>query len=130
MQMRLPILLRISDPLLQNLLRLLYKLPMQINRIVRNSSLRIVLPEDIIRRLLIILIHLRRVLLPLFRQLMRRSTISTLVCLMCLGSTLVRVFQQVRHEWISTLSKHEDRFPASCRARSRNRSYSASASPL
>lgn len=94
MQMRLPILLRISDPLLQNLLRLLYKLPMQINRIVRDSSLRIVLPEDIIRRLLIILIHLRRVLLPFFRQLMRRSTISTLVCLMCLGSTLVRVCQQ------------------------------------
>jgi hypothetical protein len=29
-----------------------------------------------------------------------------------------------------TLSKHDERFPASCRARSRRRSYSASASPL
>lgn len=67
MQMSLPILLSISNPLLQNLLRLFYKLPMQINRIVRDSSLRIVLPEDVIGRLLVILIHLRRMLLPLFR---------------------------------------------------------------
>jgi hypothetical protein len=39
---------------------------MQINRIVCNSSKRIVLSENIIGGLLIILIHLRRMLLPLF----------------------------------------------------------------
>lgn len=91
MQMRLPILLRISDPLLQNLLCLLYKLPVQINRIVRNSSWHIILPKDIIRGLLVILIHLRRMLLPLLRQLMRRSPISALVCLMRLSSVSASV---------------------------------------
>ncbi len=92
MQMRLAILLRISDPLLQNLLCLLYKLPMQINRVVRNSPWRIILPKYIIRGLLIILIHLRRMLLPLLRQLMRRSPISTLVCLMRLSSVSASVY--------------------------------------
>ncbi len=67
MQMRLPILLRISDSLLQYLLCFLDKLPVQINRIVRNSSWRIILPKDIIRGLLVILIHLRRMLLTLLR---------------------------------------------------------------
>ena len=66
MQMRLSILLCISDPLLQNLLCFFHELPMQINRIVCNSSKRIVLSENIIGGLLIILIHLRCMLLPLF----------------------------------------------------------------
>lgn len=92
MQMRLPILLRISDPLLQNLLCFLYKLSVQINRIVRHSPLRIILPKDIIRGLLVILIHLRRMLLSLLRQLMRRSPISALVCLMRLSSRSASVY--------------------------------------
>jgi hypothetical protein len=92
MQMRLPILLRISDSLLQNLLCFLYKLPVQINRIVGNSPLRIIFPKDIIRGLFVILIHLCRMLLPLLRQLMCRSPISALVCLMRLSSVSASVY--------------------------------------
>jgi hypothetical protein len=89
MQMRLPILLRISNPLLQYLLRLLHKLSMQINRIIRNPSLGIIFPENIIGSLLVVLIHLRGMLFPLFRKLMRRSAISALVCLVRLSSISV-----------------------------------------
>jgi hypothetical protein len=89
--MRLPILLRISNSLLQYLLCFFYKLPMQVNRIVRYPSLGIIFPENIIGSLLVVLIHLRRMLFPLFRKLMRRSAISALVCLVRLPSISVLV---------------------------------------
>ncbi len=82
MQMSLPILLRISNPLLQNILRLFYKLPMQINCIIWDSSSCIVLAENVIGSLLVVLIHLRRMTLPLFRQLMRSCPIPSFICLM------------------------------------------------
>lgn len=50
-------LLRISYPLLKDLFCLLYKLPMQVNSVFRDSAWCIVLPEDEVRRLLVILIH-------------------------------------------------------------------------
>lgn len=61
--MRLSILLRISYPLLKNLLCLLYELSMQINTVVRDSARRIVLPEDKVRGLLVVLIHFCSMLL-------------------------------------------------------------------
>lgn len=44
--MCLPILLRISYPLLEDLLCFLYELSMQINSIVRNSAWGIIFSED------------------------------------------------------------------------------------
>lgn len=66
MQMRLPILLRIPYPLLQDVFRFLYELAVQINRIVCDSTRRIVLAEDIVGSLFVELIHLRCVSLALF----------------------------------------------------------------
>jgi len=82
MQMRLAILLRISYPLLEYRLRFLDILSVKINCIVWNPSGRIVLPENVVGRLLIVGVHIRRMLLPLLAQLMRRSSIASLVCLM------------------------------------------------
>lgn len=81
MQMRLPVLLRISDPLLDDILSLLDKLPMQINRIVRDAPRRVVLAEYVVRRLLVVLVHLRSVRLALLGQLVRQPSIAALVCL-------------------------------------------------
>jgi hypothetical protein len=64
--MGLSSLLRMSNPLLQNMLRLLYKLPMQINGIIRDSSRRIVLSEDVVGSLFVVLIHLHRMRFALF----------------------------------------------------------------
>jgi hypothetical protein len=82
--MRLPILLRISNSLLQNILRLLYELPMQVYCIVRDSSCGVVLSEDVFRSLLVVLIHLRSVGFSFFRQLVRGSSIAAFIGLMCL----------------------------------------------
>lgn len=57
MKMRLPILPRVSDPLLKNILCLLYKLSMQIDRIIGDSSRRIILAENVIGRLFVVLVH-------------------------------------------------------------------------
>ena len=82
MQMRLPRTLRISNPLLQNPLRLLDKLPMQINRVPIYPAHRIVLPEDVVARLLVVLVHHRAVPFPLFGELVRRAAVATLVGLL------------------------------------------------
>ena len=80
--MRLSILLRISYPLLKYLLCLLYELPMQVNSVVRDSAWCIVLPEDQVRRLLVVLIHFCSMLLAFLRELVRSCPIATLVCLL------------------------------------------------
>ena len=66
MKMRLPSRLRISYPLFQYLLRLLYELSVKVNRVARNSTLGIVLPEDELGSLLVVLIHHLGVALALF----------------------------------------------------------------
>lgn len=48
MQMRLPLRSRSLDSLFQNILRLLHKLSMQIDRVLRNATRGIVLAEDIL----------------------------------------------------------------------------------
>lgn len=152
MQMILPRTLRITNPLLQYPLRLLYKLPMQINRIPIHSAHRIVFPENVIRRLLIILVHQRAMPLAFFRQLVRGAAIAAFVGLVGLmrrgisarqslcGMVVVVVFGMWEQGervvcdladealgWMRpTLARQEERLPASWRARSRRRSYSAS----
>ncbi len=83
--MRLPILLRISYPLLQDPLSLLYELTMQINGIVRDSAWSIILPEDEVRGLLVVLVHFGGMLLACFRELVSGSSITTLIRLMRLS---------------------------------------------
>jgi hypothetical protein len=79
MQMRLSILLRVFNPLLQDLLRLLHKLSMKINSITIHSPNSIVLPKYIVGGLLVVLIHLRRMLFPFLGQLMCEPAIPILV---------------------------------------------------
>ena len=84
--MRLPRLPRISNPLLQYPLRLLHVLPVQINRVPIHPAHRIVLPEDIIRRLLVIRVHHGAMALAFFRQLVRGGAVATFVGLVRLWS--------------------------------------------
>lgn len=80
--MRLSILLRISYPLLKDLLCLLYELPMQVNSVVCDSAWCIVLPEDEVRRLLVVLIHFCSMLLAFLGELVRSCPVAILVCLL------------------------------------------------
>jgi hypothetical protein len=86
--MVLTLLLRITNPCLKNILRFLYELAVQINSVVRNSSWSIVLPEDVVRCLLVVLVHFGRMLLAFLRQLMRGCAIAALVCLTGLAALL------------------------------------------
>jgi hypothetical protein len=79
MQMSLTMRLRIFNALLQNILRLLNKLSMQINRIGRYTSASIVLPENKLRRLSIIFLHLAPVRLSLLGVLLSASAITVRV---------------------------------------------------
>jgi hypothetical protein len=94
MQMRLPVLLRVFDPLLKNVLCLLYKLSVEIDRIISDSSLRVVLAENIVGRLLVVLVHLRGMRLAFLRQLMRRCSITSFVCPMCLFGSVRPVLEK------------------------------------
>jgi len=82
MQMSLPPVHRISNSSLQDIRRLIRKLPMQINRIIRDSPIRIVLSEDVIRGLFIILIHLHRMGFRFLRKLVSSSPIATCIGLL------------------------------------------------
>lgn len=81
MQMGLTMRLGIFDPLLQNILRLLNILSVEINRIRWNPSWGIILTEDKLGCLAIILLHLATVSFPLFGELLCERAISILVCL-------------------------------------------------
>lgn len=80
MKMILPMRLGIFDPLLQNLLCLLNKLTMQINRVISNAPTGVVLAEDKLRGLLVILFHLATVRFALLRELLRAGAITARVC--------------------------------------------------
>lgn len=130
MEMGLPVLSRIFNPLLKDILCLLYKLPVEVNCIVCNPPRRIILAKYEIGRLLIVLIHFRSVRLALLRQLMRLTSIAALICLMCLFVPVRMRARRLQRMLSRTRSKQELLFPASCRARSRRRSYSFSESLL
>lgn len=126
MQMRLPVFPRILYPLLQDLLRLLDILPMQVDRVRRHAAVGVVLAEDKLGRLLVILLHLPAMRLAFLGELFGQSAVAVLVGLSRLaGSDQADVCIDSDKR---TLSKHELRFAASWRARSRRRSYSASTS--
>ena len=78
-QMRLPRALRISDPLLEDLLRLLDKLPVQIYRVPVHAAHRIVFPENIVRGLFVVLVHHCAVALAFFGELVRRTAVTAVV---------------------------------------------------
>lgn len=69
----------ILDALFEDLLRLLDKLTVQIDRVGRNSSIGVVLPEDKLGSLLIILLHLATVGLALLGQLLGAGAIAARV---------------------------------------------------
>ncbi len=61
MQPPLPRPLRVPNPVLDNLLRLAHELPVQIDRVPVHPALRVVLPEYVVRPLLVVLVHHRAV---------------------------------------------------------------------
>lgn len=79
MQMILAMRLRVSNALLQNLLRLLDKLAMQIDRIGLDAPVGIVLAENKLGRLLVVFLHLAPVRLAFFGQLFGARAITIVV---------------------------------------------------
>ena len=77
--MILPRALRVADPLLEDPLRLLDKLPVQINRVPVHPAHGVVLPEDVVRRLPVVLVRQRAVSLALFRELVRGAAVAASV---------------------------------------------------
>ena len=82
MQMRLTRLLRIFDALFHDILRLLDELPMQVYRVLCNASRRIVLAEDVVGRLLVVLVAHLGMLLGLVGEFLRGRAIASLVGLL------------------------------------------------
>ena len=88
-QMRLPRALRVPDPLLENLLRFLYILAMQIYRVGRYLAYRVVLPENELGGLLVVVVGRRGVLLALFRGIVGASAVAGGVGLRGLGGEVL-----------------------------------------
>lgn len=132
MQMVLPMGFGVFNPLLEDLLRLLNKLAVKIDRVGFDAVAGVILAEDELRRLLVVLLHLATVGLSPLGQLLGSGAVAAGVGFLGLSSNVIslRSFRnrQIRRE--HTLSKHSCRFCASCLARPRRRSYSCSASPL
>lgn len=78
--MRLARLLRISYPLLQDLLRFLYILSVQVDGVACDFPDCIILPEDEFGCLLVITIGCCSVLLALLAEIVGACTVATLVC--------------------------------------------------
>lgn len=76
-KMRLSMLPRVLDALLEDLLRLLDELPVQIDRVGRHVG--VVLAEDELRRLSVVLLHLAAVRLALLGQLLGQRAVAILV---------------------------------------------------
>lgn len=85
--MILPCTLRVADPLLEDPLRLLDELPVQINRVPVHPAHGVVLPEDVVRRLLVVLVRQRAVSLALFRELVRGAAVAASVGLVGLRTS-------------------------------------------
>lgn len=81
-QVRLVARLRVADTRLQHVLGLLHELPVQIDRVVGHLVRRVVGAEDVLGRLLVVLVHLGRVRLALVAQLLGSGAVALLVGLM------------------------------------------------
>ena len=79
MQMVLSMRLRILNPLLKDLLRLLNELSMQINGVRLYTAIGIILPENELRRLLVVLLHLAPMRLALLGEVLGRCAIAARV---------------------------------------------------
>jgi hypothetical protein len=90
MQMRLPVLPRILDPLLQDILRLLDKLSMQVNRVSRHAAFGIVFTKDKLGCLSVVLVHLPAMRLAFLGEFFGQCTIAVLVGLSRLFPPRVR----------------------------------------
>ena len=87
MQMRLAPGLGVADARLQDVLGLLDELAVEVDRVIGHPALRIVLAEDVFRRLLVVLVLLGLVLLPLVGQSLGLGAIAALVRLVRLKVT-------------------------------------------
>lgn len=85
MQMVLPRLLRVPDPLLEDILRLLDELPVQVDRVGGDAPRGVVLPEDVLGGLFVVLGHRRAVLLAFFREGVGRGPVARGVGLLRAG---------------------------------------------
>lgn len=68
--------LGISYPLLENLLRLLDELPMQIDRVGRHAPLGVILAEDKLGCALVVLVHFAAVRFALFGEFFGEGTVA------------------------------------------------------
>lgn len=84
MEMGLPMSLSVSNTLLKNIFGFLNKLAMQIDSVSVNSAHRIVLSKNVIRGLLIVLVHHLAMSFAFFGEFMRGRSIPSFICLMCL----------------------------------------------
>ena len=88
MQMILPMCLSVLDPLFQDLLRLLDELPVEIDRVGRDTSIGVVLAEDELRGLLVVLLHLAAVGLSFLRELLGAGSITARIGVLRLSGGL------------------------------------------
>ena len=89
MQMVLASTLCVLDSLFQNFFGLFNKLTVEIDGIAVNSSYGIVLAKDVLRCLSVVVVCLLSMLLSLLRQVVSSTSISTRVCLLRLGRTML-----------------------------------------
>ena len=78
-QMGLAARLGVAYPRLEDVLGLLDELPVQVDRVLGDAALGVVLAEDVLGRLLVVLVHLGPVALALVAQLLRLGAIAALV---------------------------------------------------
>lgn len=77
--MRLPVLLRVADAPLEDILGFLDELPVQVDGVVGDAAGGVVLPEDELAGLLVVLGHLSRVPLALVAELLGCGAVAALV---------------------------------------------------
>jgi hypothetical protein len=83
MQMALSSLSRNPDSLFQDIFGLFYEQAVEVNGIARDTTLGVVFPEDVVARLIVVLVHFRCVGFAFFRELVGARSIAGFVCLMC-----------------------------------------------
>ncbi len=71
--------LAVADALLEDAPGLLDELPVQVDGVGADAAGGVVLPEDVLARLAVVLLHLRRVLLALVAQLLGQGAVAALV---------------------------------------------------
>lgn len=78
--------LRVSDASLENILGLLHKLSVQVNRVIGNAVRSVVSAEDVLGRLFVVLLHFGGVLLALVAQLLGFGAVAVMVGTLGLGT--------------------------------------------